>query len=320
MSFQVYLTTAEEVIGAVDATVQKREGATDQLISDFLDIPLQNARNAAKMAVQLGFITENAKNTFKPIYPYATYLITSNAKQRAAILRFLLEEYDPYKTFKNRLIITSSVQDSANQVKALYQIDAHRGDIASTLISLGTFTNSISAEGAGKFTPVISKVNNFLFEFEEVINDKQTVELKIRQRMGEEICQWISFEDVLSPLVTAYQRTFHVNEDPRAPIVHAGNAFESFLVQVADHYTVNIERASGINAKIDAITNAGHLTVKHKNVSKYLGHIRNACDHGVDATIGQAWTITPETAVEYVHVCLTSIRSIYDCIHGNYII
>ncbi len=154
------------------------------------------------------------------------------------------------------------------------------------------------------------------------MHNRQTAELRIRERLGEEICQWISVNDVLNPLITAFQRAAAATVDSSAPIVHAGNAYESFLVQVANHYHVDIAGANGINAKVDRITNApaNHLTVKHKNISKYLGHIRNAADHGIDADIGQSWTISEDTSLEYVHVCLSAIRSVYDCIQGNYII
>jgi hypothetical protein len=47
-------------------------------------------------------------------------------------------------------------------------------------------------------------------------------------------------------------------------------------------------------------------------VGKYLGHVRNAADHGIDQDVGAAWTIRPQTGLEYVHVAcsfLVSIRS-----------
>jgi hypothetical protein len=68
------------------------------------------------------------------------------------------------------------------------------------------------------------------------------------------------------------------------------------------------------------IRQANHLTTKHQNISAYLGHVRNACDHGIDAEINHAWSISEDTGVEYIHICLTAIRSIYDCIQGNYIL
>jgi hypothetical protein len=321
MPYTIYQTTAEEIIGATDAVIQKGDGANSQTVADFLATSLVNAENAANMAVELNLISvDPASGDYLPNFPYATYLVTSNPLQKAAILRFVLEEYEPYKTFKYRLKITNSSMDAANQIKAVFALAAEKTEINHTFISLGTFTNSITSEGAGKYLPIEGSNYDFIQIVETVVQNRQEAEMKIRARLGEEICAWIDTNDVFNPIVTAFQRANDVGNDPRSPILQAGNAIESFLVQVGNHFGVNLAGANGINAKIDRITHAGHLTIKHKNICKYLGHVRNACDHGVDLDIGQAWTISEETGLEYVHISLTAIRSIYDCIQGNFII
>ncbi|MEO0684367.1 MAG: hypothetical protein AAFY76_04780 [Cyanobacteria bacterium J06649_11] len=320
MPYTVYQTTAEEIIGATDAVIQAGTGADLNLISEFLVTSLPNATNAANMAVELGLIElDTATNLYSPAFPYAIYLVTANQLQKASVLRLVLETYEPYKLFKSRLKLTTTSNDAANQVKALIGLTAHRAEINHTFISLGTFTNSLTNQGAGKYVPVEGSDYSFLQVVNAVVQSRQDAELKIRERLGEDIIQWINTDDVFNPLVSAFQLSAQINGDPRAPIVHAGNAIESFLVQVGNHYAINMTGANGINAKIDRITQT-QLTVKHKNICKYLGHVRNACHHGIDPTIGQAWTISSETSVEYVHISLTAIRSIYDCIQGNYII
>jgi hypothetical protein len=319
MPFTIYQTTAEEIIGAIDAILQKKNGASDQMIADFLSTSLPNAQNAANMCVELGLATLVGTD-YLPSFPYSNYIVTSNADQKAAVLRFILEEYEPFKIFKTRLKLNLTPDAAAAQTIAIFTLTAHRTEVTNTFISLGTYTNSLVAEGAGRYKPSIGNEYSFIKILNDVVHNRQTAELKIRGRLGEEICQWINANDVLNPLITAFQRAGEAHVDPRAPILHSGNAFESFLVQVAAHFVVNIVGANGINAKIDRITVANHLTTKHKNMVKYLGHVRNACDHGVDAEIGQTWTISAETSVEYVHVCLTAIRSVFDCIQGNYIL
>jgi hypothetical protein len=101
---------------------------------------------------------------------------------------------------------------------------------------------------------------------------------------------------------------------------NAGNAIESFLVQVADHYGMNVQNAMGINAKADQIAQAHHLTAKHKFMIKYLGHVRNAADHGTDQEIGQAWEITKETAIEYVHVTQSVILDVVAYMNNRFIV
>ena len=285
MPFEIYLTTAEEIVGATDAALQKNVGIDETLVAQFLDIPADpNAKNALRMAEQLGLVASNQASEYTPSHPFAIYLVTSVLQHKAATLRLMLEQYPPYKTFKTRLILTGLAPEAANQTRAIHNITAHRGDVLSTFISLGTYTNSLISEGAGLYKVAENASTDYLSIVNEVIQNRESAELYIRRRMGTEAADWVDHQEVLGHLVTAYQRAAFVDEDARAPIVHAGNAMESFLVQIATHFSINLQNAHGINAKADQIARANHLTTKHKHMLKYLGHVRNAADHVVLTT------------------------------------
>lgn len=142
-----------------------------------------------------------------------------------------------------------------------------------------------------------------------VIQQREDAAQAVRRLLGEQVVAWIDGPNVFENLVTAYQRSATSETDSRAPIVHAGNAVESFLSQLAQHHSVNVQTAHGINAKADRIGQANHLLSKHKFMVKYLGHLRNAADHGVDSEIGTQWQVSAKTAVEYVHVAQSTISA-----------
>lgn len=318
MPYEIQTTTAEDIIGATDAALQQNDGADQNLVSDFLDIPLKNASNALTMAEQLGLIEFDQNGFAHAVYPFACYLVTSNPQQKAVILRLVLEQYYPYEVFKYRLAVTGNANDAANQVRTILGLTAHRNDISSTFVSLGTYTNSLISEGAGRYRESGDLPEDYLSIFNEVIEDRELAETNVRNKLGNQASDWIDHQEVFLPLVTAYQSAGTVENDSRAPIVHAGNAIESFLSQVANHYGVNIVGANGINAKVDRLSQANHLTRKHSFMTKYLGHIRNAADHGADADIGQTWEITPKTSIEYVHVAQSVITGIVAAINNQY--
>lgn len=320
MPFEIYRTTAEHIIGATDAALQKKDGVDKILVAQFLDITEDYASNALCMAEQLGLLSKNMGGEFIPCFPYAVYLITSLRQHKAAILRFVLEQYVPYKTFKSRLALEILTPEAANHVRAIHNIQAHRDVIAWTLIDLGTYANSLISEGAGLFRPAKGEPTDYLAVVEEVIQDRETAELHVRRRMGSEATDWVDQQEVLSHLVTAYQRSALAEDDPRAPIVHAANAVESFLSQLAAHHNVSIKNANGINAKADRLAQASKLATKLKFMLKYLGHIRNAADHGIDQEIGQVWEISQTTAIEYVHVAQSVIAAIVAYLNGKFIV
>ena len=115
--------------------------------------------------------------------------------------------------------------------------------------------------------------------------------------------------EVLSPLITAYQQLGQEG-DTRSPVLYAGNAVDSLLTQLVIHHNLNLQGATGINAKVDRVAQAGHLPAKQKFMLKYLGHLRNAADHGTDTEIGSTWDISRETSIEHVHVAFSAIRSV----------
>jgi hypothetical protein len=324
MPHSVFRTTAEEVIGATDSILQRLTGIDVAGIADFLSTNQQYAQNAANMSVELGLASfDSATNLYYPKSPFAAYLVTSDVSQKGAILRMVLERYEPYQFFKNRLRITDFAADAAaNQTRATFGIAAERTDVSETFISLGTYTKSLAMrEEGGRYQAKTSNGFEFLEVFGQVIAEREDAKTKIRSRLGEDVYQWIDTPTVSEPLVDSLQSCANAKADPRPPIVHAGNAVESFLVQVGNHYGVSLVGRNGVISKATEIINAQHhLTSKHMGLFQYLGHVRNAADHGAGPPIGGMWTISAETALEYFQISLTAIRSTYDCIHGNYIL
>jgi hypothetical protein len=309
---EVYPTIAENVIGATEAALEKLTGVDVALVADFLDVPSSNASNALLMSCQLGLIVEKTTGIYSAVHPYASYLAVSEAEGRAAMLRLVLEQYPPYKTFKHRLAETGVAIAAATQTKALHGMQVHKQDLLSTFVSLGTYTHSLVTEGAGLYRVAHDEGPEYLSIVSDIVEKRESAELAVIARLGHETAREVHPVEVLAHLVTAYQSAANAATDPRAPVVHAGNAVESFLVQWGGMKGVNLQNATGLNAKADTLGRQGALTDKHKNMLKYLGHVRNAADHGTDPdpAVGHTWDISRTTAVEYVHVAMSAIAAI----------
>lgn len=319
MTFEVYPTSAENIIGVTDACLQKPSGVDVALAADFLDTTQDYARDALLMACQLNLVQQQPSGVFVPASQCTVFLCTASRESKAAVLRYVLEQYEPYRTFKTRLALTGVVGEAATQSKALHQVGAHRQVVMTTFIDLGTYAQSLVSEGGGLYRPREDDPKSFLQILNKVMQDRATAELQVYRRMGAQAADWVDAQSVFSPIVTAYQRAGHSEQDPRAPIVHAGNAVESFLSQLAGHYGVNVQNAHGINAKVDALARANQLATKHKFILKYLGHVRNAADHGIDAEVGHEWDICQNTALEYVHVAQTIIANLVMRLNNRFV-
>jgi hypothetical protein len=322
MAIEGFPTTAENIIGATEASLLASGPVTEDAVAKFLDIPLQSARNALRMGVQLGLLTEPDPASYSPSNPLAGYLITASRSAKAAILRLVLEQFPPYRTFKQRLEVSATAPEAANQARAIHNIAAHREEVLNTLVGLGTYTNSLASQGAGGYVVADPLTADHLIPLAEAIGSREAAELHIRKRLGAVAADWIDRDEVLDPLITALQLCARVEQDVRAPILHAGNAVESFLVQLAAAGAVNLKGASGINSKADRLLKAGYLTTKHANMLFYLGHVRNAAEHGtdIDPDVNRTWDISLSTALEHVNVALSTITAIVAHQHGQFIV
>lgn len=320
MSTAVYPTTALHVVGAVDCAVLVREGASKTLLAAFLDVVEPQAENALLMAEALGFLQKTSGPHFRPKGLLPQLLVTCGPKRRPVAFRLALEQFEPFVLFTQRLFQLESAQDAAKSVKAVYSLLAHREEIASTLTDLGTYSNSLRVEGGGLLLPRGKEDDDYLSVTAEVLDDRQTALLFVSRRLGNQAANWIDRANVLDHLAMAYQRAALVRDDARAPVVHAANAVESFLEQVARNFGASLSGATGINGKADKLYQATprRITTKHLNLLKYLGHTRNAADHGVDSETGQTWDISEGTALEYIHVAMTTVSSIVGLMNGSY--
>jgi len=81
---------------------------------------------------------------------------------------------------------------------------------------------------------------------------------------------------------------------------------------------VAVAGAGGINAKLDRFAHPGAglgpanaLPKKLIFMGKYLGHIRNAADPGVDPEVGATWQIQRSTGLEFVYVACSFISAVH---------
>src|SRR5437762_3187191 len=219
MPYDVFQTTAENVIAATDSALQKPDGVDETLVTAVLNTTPTNARNALQMAKELSLLKESSPDVFMPDAKCGLYLCTAERESKAAVLRYILEQYEPYRTFKARLALTGLVPEAAKQTKALYSMTAHHEVIDSTFTNLGTYARSLIAEGGGLYKPRNDDPKEYLNILEAVIQSRETATLQVSKRLGQEAVDWIDHQDVLENLITAYQRAAAAEDDPRAPIV-----------------------------------------------------------------------------------------------------
>ncbi len=300
--------TAEAVVASVDAVYVYGKPADPDYVADFAQLTRANAEAALGLAVSLGLLkTTMAK--YVSSSPLCRALSTANQQRKATALRVALEDYEPFVTFRARLLATGDATTAARQVKQLLQLDSHHEEIKETLLSLGQYSQALIAEGGGAYRPQGDASDYDLKALADGCASDAAAEQLIRQRLGARAVDKISRDDVIVPLANALQRAKAT--DARGAVVSAGNAIESYLTGLGTRLTVNLAGKPGINAKAEELgKQCAVLPTKLVQVSKYLGHVRNAADHGIDSDINAPWEIREATGLEYVFVACSFIAAV----------
>lgn len=306
MARPFWRTTAEAVLSAVEAVGVSLRPPDSAFVADFCDMRQPAAEAALGLAVDLGLLSQIGPH-YKPIGPLPTLLRTSNVAHKAAVLRVVLDTYEPFVFFRERLLATGQANQAAEQTRVGLDLDSHRDDIRDTLVSLGGYAQSLASLGGGRYAPPEEPVGSYLSAIAEACTDDAAAQLAVRERLGADLVAVVSYDDVIVPLGKALLKAGQ--RDPRAAVVEAGNAVESYLAEWAHRVGVNVANDHGINAKVVALASAHQIPAKLVSASKYLGHLRNAADHGIDPDVAAAWNVQDSTGIEYPFVALSFLVS-----------
>jgi hypothetical protein len=298
--------TAEQVVVVVDAVVIHQRPTPIEFVAEFSDLSKDQAERALKLAVDLALLLENSGN-YEVHSPLCRLIATPDQMKKAALLRIMLNSYEPFILFRERLVATDTPATAAQQTKIVLDLDAHREDIKDTLISLGTYSHALITEGGGHYHLYSGTSDNSLEVLADACNDATAAESRIREQLGPDAVALVSREEVILPLTNALIRAR--TSDPRGAVVSAGNAVESYLNALALRLTVSLSGATGINGKLDKFTTANQMPKKLAQVGKYIGNVRNAADHGTDSDVGASWAIRSSTGLEIVFVACSFIAA-----------
>lgn len=310
MATHFYSGTAEQIVSVIEAVILYGKPADIEFVENFCDIPRDTTEAALNLSVELGFLTR-VNSEFDKLNHLCQLFVTPSESQKAAVLRIQLESYEPFIRFRERLVVTGRADTAAKQVKKLLDIEEHWEKIKDTLISLGTYSHALTSLGGGIIKITNTSPEGALLLLASGCQERVTAEIKIREHIGNANVDSLSREEVIKPLISALVVASSHGE-ARSAVLHAGNAVDSFLNEYGSRVGVLVADKTGVNAKIDELKRNNKMPTKISFIGKYLGHVRNGADHGIDPEIGASWQIRELTGFEYVSVACSFIKI---CLH-----
>ncbi len=319
MPYNIVFTTAEDIVGVVDAILARPNNCTKEYISDFADISSIQTDNALLMAKEFNLVKNMQDGTYYSDSFLARLIVSSrNDTHKAAIMRLILEQYEPFVMFKVRHGFTGSMDAAAKQIRSMYSMTSSYKDIRNTIINIGTYSRSLINDGASSYKFNQDDVN-YIEILELALKFKSNDDNALVNQLGEDAFSYVDRDRVFSPLSEAYSKIQNISSDKNSIILYAGNAFESFLQQIADDNQVSLQSKNGISAKTDALSNV--LSKKHRGMIQYVIQIRNAADHGADPDEnGKVWSIADDTAQFVPLIVANLIKDIVSYKNGKLVV
>ena len=300
--------TAEQVITVSEASVALRSSATVDSIRKFVDLPTDHTKNALALAEDLGLLEEKS-GIFFPASPLCRLLRTPHDQERAAVLRITIESYKPFLIFREELEATNDPTAAASRTKTRLDLECHREEVKDTLLNLATYSGALVASHGNVYERDLKSVSNLLLELASGSREESAAIFTVREELGAEAANLVNHEDVVLPLATSLRHASGGGAG-REAVLHAGIALESFLDWYAMDRAVDLAGANGVNAKLDTLRQRQCLPKKLVFTGKYVGHARNAADHGNDTDIGAPWSISDATGRNIVFVAANFIKSV----------
>lgn len=319
MPYNIVFTTAEDIVGVVDAILARPNNCTKEYISDFADISSIQTDNALLMAKEFNLVKNMQDGTYYSDSFLARLIVSSrNDTHKAAIMRLILEQYEPFVMFKVRHGFTGSMDAAAKQIRSMYSMTSSYKDIRNTIINIGTYSRSLINDGASSYKFNQDDVN-YIEILELALKFKSNDDNALVNQLGEDAFSYVDRDRVFSPLSEAYSKIQNISSDKNSIILYVGNAFESFLQQIADDNQVSLQSKNGISAKTDALSNV--LSKKHRGMIQYVIQIRNAADHGADPDEnGKVWSIADDTAQFVPLIVANLIKDIVSYKNGKLVV
>lgn len=247
MQYEIVLTTAEDIVSVVDAALAGKDICDIQYISEFADISEQQVQNAIKMAVDMELLyLDSSSQSYKSDSLLSHLLVSArNDLQKATIMRFILEQYKPFKSFKDRYIFTQSIDLACKQLKVLYGMATTYRDIKNTITNIATYAKAMISDGANQFVLNDDQVT-YLEILDVVLKSKANDDNALKTLLGESVYNYIDADKVYTPLSDAFSKVQNELTEGKTIILYSGNAFESFLQQIADEHSVSLAGKNGI--------------------------------------------------------------------------
>src|SRR6266566_4671124 len=314
MSQKIPDASAELILAAAEAVYYLRPEFDIQKVATYIGTTSEaTARSALDGARLLGFLADAQNETYQPDERILRLQTHADGLARRMLFRVRLEEFKPFRVFKERVLCGDSALESAKKVKLLEDIETEVTKVKDIFQQWGLYSQSFSQDQIGNLTCSSEEglTPAYLLRVRASIAAAEQARVFIQLRIGEDSFRILPAE-VLDSLSSSMVRC-HSRHEPKSEIMFAmGTAMERFLSFIATRANppADLTGTNGIVQMAESLRSLDVITRKHFGLIQAVGAVRNAADHGIDTEIGKSWSLTYESILDAGLIVLDAIKSI----------
>lgn len=316
MTISVPDASAEMILAAAEAVHYTRPNFDLATVAKYMRATdVTRAQEALKAAVLLGFLEDAGAGKYTSVDEVLHLEIHADNADRRILFRLRLEQFAPFRIFKERVLCGDSALEAAEKIKVLEAVETDSTKLKEIFQQWGQYADTFSLDELGRLARSSPEDPEpaYLRAVRSAIASSDQARTFVRKRLGEDYFTRLPPEAV-DNLASAMSRC-HAEYNPKPEIGFAiGTALEKILAAVAAaaNPAVNLAGAKGPGQMAQALRTADVITSKHVGLISAVAALRNAAEHGTDNEINKEWSLTHNSLMDVALLTLDTVKSIFE--------
>ncbi len=150
-SIRIPDASAEMIVASAEAVYYTRPSFDMTKVMTYLRATQQKtAEEALKGAALIGLVTEKGDGTYEANNDVIRLEIHADDVSRKVVFRYLLEKFEPFRLFKERVFCGDSPLEAAEKVKLIADIETDSIKVKETFQQWGLYKNSFLQNPIGR--------------------------------------------------------------------------------------------------------------------------------------------------------------------------
>lgn len=272
---------------------------------------------ALKANIELKIIIQT-EETYKINPDAISEIKTCDVPNLAIIFRKYLQNYPPFLLYVSLLNQGFDQIESAAFLKSLMNVNNSEKQISIILNRWGKGSGALKKSNDGVFivpNSVKPLSKEYLDKLVQSLNNDMGVKNFLIDILDNRTFAYLSKKGLDLNSIT--KGLLEHEESPKNAMISGISFIEPFLRKISKDLGIDVTNTNGIGGIVKKLEDSNKIPHCLANCGYGIGGVRNICDHGIDKTSSEVWSITPIGSLSSILFSVILIKSYYLYLQEN---